>query len=80
MCEDGTVTGEPAEMGKAIVTHWKRVFSKKEIDEHLLMQWLEETRPQRTRECNLPDNQKVLEKSDPHDRSHSTRISVPLSL
>ena len=77
MKEDGEVTGEAGPMAKAIIQHWAKVFSSKAIDEDLLKKWLEEVRPQRSRECNLNDADKVTEKGDPHARTHPPRRAIP---
>jgi hypothetical protein len=49
--EDGEVTTEPEQMAAALQAHWKKVFTKKEIDADKLQRWLESlpARPPATR-------------------------------
>ena len=44
--EDGTLAVEPTRHAELLRRHWAKVFSAKQIDTHLLQQWLDDLNPE----------------------------------
>ena len=75
--EDGTVTNEPEKMAEALCKHWRKVFSKKSINQELLVKWFEFLRDSRAAETSLPVDHKLPDKGDAMGSTRLPRRALP---